>query len=257
MIAFTLVALLSVGAAASFLAGTRVRRMTGVMRVKRSALVSNIEEKVNALPVVQVFGRSRGERARLARQNDSLTASLVSLASARARLRLISAGASSLAAAAALAAGAFEVAAGRVSIGAVVAATSAARHLSGPVRRLGLWHEYWQRGRVSRAKIVDFLIIPGRAQDPPGLPALRVRKGRIEFDGVSVRGSLDGFSAVATPGRVVAVVGPSGAGKSTLLWSVARLVEPDAGRVIVDGQVLADHTRASTFRQVGDRKSVV
>ncbi|GAA0207241.1 ABC transporter ATP-binding protein [Cytobacillus oceanisediminis] len=37
-----------------------------------------------------------------------------------------------------------------------------------------------------------------------------------------------------------AVVGPSGCGKSTMLEMVAGLVRPDSGRVVVDGQDLAD-----------------
>ena len=37
------------------------------------------------------------------------------------------------------------------------------------------------------------------------------------------------------PGRTVAIVGPTGAGKSTLAALLVRLVDPDAGRVLLDG----------------------
>ena len=36
-------------------------------------------------------------------------------------------------------------------------------------------------------------------------------------------------------GRLLAVTGPSGAGKSSLLWAMAGALEPDRGRVLVDG----------------------
>jgi len=47
----------------------------------------------------------------------------------------------------------------------------------------------------------------------------------------------------------VALLGPSGAGKSTLLALVARLYDPDAGRVLVDGRDLRDVTLASLRSQ--------
>jgi ATP-binding cassette subfamily B protein IrtB len=62
---------------------------------------------------------------------------------------------------------------------------------------------------------------------------------RIALEGVTVRHGahtvLDGFDLVLEPGTTTAIVGPSGAGKSTILNLVAGLVEPDAGRVTVDG----------------------
>jgi len=48
--------------------------------------------------------------------------------------------------------------------------------------------------------------------------------------------ALDGVSLSVKAGEMVVVLGPSGAGKSTLLRCVNRLVEPDAGEVVVDGQ---------------------
>ena len=41
-------------------------------------------------------------------------------------------------------------------------------------------------------------------------------------------------------GETLAVLGPNGSGKSTALWVTAGLVQPDAGRVVLDGRVLTD-----------------
>lgn len=51
-------------------------------------------------------------------------------------------------------------------------------------------------------------------------------------------------SAVATPGRMLAVTGPSGAGKTTLLWAMAGLLRPASGTVTVDGAPVRDRDHA-------------
>jgi len=51
-------------------------------------------------------------------------------------------------------------------------------------------------------------------------------------------------SAVAEPGRVLAVTGPSGAGKTTLLSTMAGLLRPEDGTVAVDGEPLRDRDDA-------------
>ena len=55
---------------------------------------------------------------------------------------------------------------------------------------------------------------------------------------------LRDVSVQAVPGRVLAVTGPSGAGKTTLLWSMAGLVKPSAGAVLMDGVALRDRDHA-------------
>jgi sodium transport system ATP-binding protein len=47
--------------------------------------------------------------------------------------------------------------------------------------------------------------------------------------------AVRGMSFRATDGRITAVLGPNGAGKTTTLRIVAALLEPDSGRVVVDG----------------------
>ena len=61
----------------------------------------------------------------------------------------------------------------------------------------------------------------------------------IEIAGVSKRlgghAILEAIDLAIAPGSFVALIGPSGAGKTTLIKIVNRLIEPDSGRITVNG----------------------
>jgi putative ABC transport system ATP-binding protein len=61
---------------------------------------------------------------------------------------------------------------------------------------------------------------------------------------------LRDVSALAVPGRVLAVTGPSGAGKTTLLWTLAGLLRPASGTVTVEGETIKDRDHAVSKRIV-------
>ncbi len=76
------------------------------------------------------------------------------------------------------------------------------------------------------------------------------RGGAIAFEGVSFthpggRRVFDRLSLRIPPGQRVGLVGPSGAGKSTLVSLVQRLDDVQAGRILIDGQPLAEVTQDS------------
>lgn len=71
------------------------------------------------------------------------------------------------------------------------------------------------------------------------------REAIVELDHVSLafdRPILDNVSLVARRGETIVIAGESGTGKSTTLKLILRLLRPDSGRVIVDGEVLNDVT---------------
>ncbi|MCL2483161.1 MAG: ABC transporter ATP-binding protein/permease [Propionibacteriaceae bacterium] len=246
-----LIAMFSLAALASLATGAPMRRATRAMRRRRSLLMGNIDEQINALEIVQLAGRSKGEYSRLSRQNETLVSALIRIVHLRAWLRALTVSAGFLATAAVLAVGIVRVFSGGTTLAIVVAEVAISRFLTGPVRSLGLAHDYWHRGQVSKRKILDFLHSSARPDDADQLPRLKVKYGTIEFVDVCVPAALDGFSATATQGQIVAIVGAPGSGAGTLLEIVARLVDPESGTVRVDEQDLVQTAPWSAGRQVG------
>ncbi|MEX2292970.1 MAG: ABC transporter ATP-binding protein [Acidimicrobiales bacterium] len=71
---------------------------------------------------------------------------------------------------------------------------------------------------------------------------LNTPSGTIEVSGLIKRFGqqqvLDGVDLHVAPERVVALLGPSGCGKTTLLRAIAGLERPDAGTIVVGGDVV-------------------
>lgn len=69
------------------------------------------------------------------------------------------------------------------------------------------------------------------------IEGLRKRYG----EGETAVDALKHVNMHVSPGEVVGLVGPSGSGKSTLLKSLGAVIEPTAGRMTLDEQVIYDN----------------
>ncbi len=55
--------------------------------------------------------------------------------------------------------------------------------------------------------------------------------------------AITNFSLNVKRGERIVILGPSGCGKTTLLRIIAGFIQPDNGKVIIDGQIVADGER--------------
>ncbi|MDX1698303.1 MAG: ABC transporter ATP-binding protein, partial [Thiohalobacterales bacterium] len=239
------------GIALSLLLGKPLLQATRDSRRRRSRLAGNLNEQVASMAVVQVSGQTRREQRRIERQSTRLKRAMILRAGVIGGLRAVTTATTTIATGAALIAGAVLVSHGQATPGTVVAAMSIAGFLMPSLRDLGRVYEYWQGARVSMEKIRQFLDSPVPAASARRAGGLRNAAGHLIFRNITVPGSLAGFTAEAAPGSVVAVTGPNGAGKSTVLSLVARLVDPQRGRVVLDGRDLKRMARDSLRRVVG------
>jgi ABC-type multidrug transport system fused ATPase/permease subunit len=102
---------------------------------------------------------------------------------------------------------------------------------------------------------VFFLMDAASEGDPGGateLPPVRegLRVEHVDFAYAPGGAALRDVDFEARIGEVVALSGPAGAGKTTIASLVPRFVEPDAGRVLIDGHDVAGVTLASLRSQI-------
>jgi ABC-type multidrug transport system fused ATPase/permease subunit len=112
--------------------------------------------------------------------------------------------------------------------------------LIGPMRMLGMALGMAQRAVASGNRMFEILDREPRVASAPGAPPLPEGAGHVRFQGVSLRydgaaPALEDVSLDVPEGQTVALVGPTGSGKTSLVALVARLYDPSAGEVVVDG----------------------
>ncbi len=168
--------------------------------------------------------------------------------------------------------GSREVIGGRITVGQFVAFNAYLTMLSWPVIAFGWVTNMIQRGMASWKRMLQVLETEPAIRDvqPPSAPRTHFRAGSEEpaveryaagpasvvsvssvVEPYSIRGDiefrdlvfsyggrpiLDHISVRIEVGQKVAIVGPTGSGKSTLVSLLARLHEPPAGTVFVDGR---------------------
>lgn len=152
--------------------------------------------------------------------------------------------------------GAWRVATGDLSLGAVQAFVQYSGQFSQPIGQLANASGQFQSGVASAGRIFALLGAPEQEPDPVSPVRPGHGPGRVEFRDVSFRyvperPLITGLSLVVEPGSTVAVVGPTGAGKSTLGNLLLRFYDVDSGRILLDGHDTARMTRHDLRARTG------
>ena len=145
---------------------------------------------------------------------------------------------------------------GRMTPGDLVLVNTYLMQLFRPLDMLGWVYRTIRQGLIDMAEMFRLIDTSVEVQDKPGAPALVVRRPSIVFDNVVFgyepeRTILHGLNFEVPAGANVALVGPSGAGKSTIARLLFRFYDPWQGRIIIDGQDIAEVDQASLRRQIG------
>jgi ATP-binding cassette, subfamily B, bacterial len=151
-----------------------------------------------------------------------------------------------------------------ISIGTVVAFTTLQTRLLFPIQSLLGVQTDVQSSLALFDRIFEYLDLPVDIVESSNPVELRPEEllGEVRLEGVSFRYDAAGSSdeadwtlrdidLVVPAGTRTAVVGETGSGKTTLGYLVARLYEPQEGRVTIDGVDVRDASLASLAATVG------
>ncbi len=144
-----------------------------------------------------------------------------------------------------------------ISIGTVVAFTTLQTRLLFPMQSLLSVGLDVQTSLAMFARIFEYLDLPVDIREREQPVELRHVRGDVAFEGVWFRYDEDApwtladVSAAVPAGTKTAIVGETGSGKTTMAYLVARLYEPERGRVTIDAVDVADMSLESLAAAVG------
>ncbi|MAB78468.1 MAG: hypothetical protein CMJ89_03850 [Planctomycetes bacterium] len=135
--------------------------------------------------------------------------------------------------------GAFRVGPDGMSIGELTYFLSLVRNLLKPIRSASRHATKIAKGTACGERILTILEQSPDVTSEPGAPPVPEKPRTLTFENVDfnyeeAKPALTDFSAHFERGKLAALVGRSGAGKSTAASLAMRLMDPGAGRVLLD-----------------------
>ncbi len=215
-----------------------------------------VEETVSGIRVVKGLGAGEALSARFRDRSDEVLRRALDLARLDAVFNPFLEMLPLVGIAAVLWLGGRSVIAGDLSLGSFVAFNAYVVMLVWPLRVLGQRVTTLQKALAASGRIAEVLEAEPRLREPRHpLELERPPRGDVELVGVRFghegdHAVLDGLDLHVAPGESLALVGPTGSGKSTVAGLLARLYDPEQGRVLLDGLDLRDLRLADVRRSV-------
>lgn len=144
---------------------------------------------------------------------------------------------------------------GEFTPGQAVALILYAMQIRIPIFTISFLVENTQRAVADSRDYFEIMNLHPEITDRPNARRLKVRHGAITFKNVSFaydqKPVLKDISLDIRSDTKVALVGESGEGKTTLTNLLMRLYEPQAGRILIDGQDITEVTQGSLRENIG------
>ncbi|MGN8553026.1 UNVERIFIED_CONTAM: ABC transporter ATP-binding protein/permease [Microbacterium sp. SLM126] len=236
--------------------GPRSQKAFGVQWRKVGRLNARVEESFSGHALVKVFGREEASREAFRVENEELyqasfRAQFLSNIMMPAMMFI-----GNLTYVGIAVFGALMVASGQLRLGDVQAFIQYSQQFTQPLSELGGMAAVVQSGTASAERVFELLDETEEEPDAADAPAPVDGDGTIEFEDVAFSYSADrplihDLSFRVEPGQTVAIVGPTGAGKTTLVNLIMRFYELEGGRILLNGQNIAELTRRDIRAKTG------
>jgi ABC-type multidrug transport system fused ATPase/permease subunit len=234
----------------------RVRPVYRAARRQLGDLSARLADNLNGVRVIQAFAKERQESTELEQVGQQLYEEQVRAVALRNRVFPTIRWVANFGNVLMLGGGVLFIMRGQFTLGGLLAYRGYGRYFYGPIDDLVSINDLLQQAAAAGHRIFEVLDADVAIADAPeSSPLPTPLRGEIRFEHVTFgyepdRPVLHNISLHIRPGERVALLGPSGVGKSTLIALVARLYDPDDGRVLIDGHDLRAVTLASLRSQL-------
>ena len=236
--------------------GPKSQKAFGIQWKKMGALNARVEESFSGHALVKVFGREQDSHEKFKAENEALyqASFKAQFLSGMIMPGMMFIGNLTYVGIAVL--GGLMVAGGQLRLGDVQAFIQYSAQFTQPLSELGGMAAVVQSGTASAERVFDLL--DADEQDPDAATPITPVDGdgtivfeHVAFSYTAEHPLIRDLSFSVKPGQTVAIVGPTGAGKTTLVNLIMRFYELDGGRILLDGQNIADMRRRDVRARTG------
>lgn len=139
-------------------------------------------------------------------------------------------------------------------IGTVVTVILFAKQLSAPLERIANGFGQLEMVKACSKRVYDLLDLPDESRPKKtfqGSVAGNIRFENVDFSYSEDKPLIENLCIDVKKGQNVAIVGPTGAGKTTIVNLLMRFYDLKGGKILIDGQDIAELSRDSTRELFG------
>jgi ATP-binding cassette subfamily B multidrug efflux pump len=236
--------------------GPNSQKAFGIQWRKVGRLNARVEESFSGHALVKVFGREQDALTKFKGENQELyeASFKAQFLSGMMMPAMMFVGNLTYVGIAVL--GGLMVASGQIRLGDVQAFIQYSQQFTQPLSELGGMAAVVQSGTASAERVFEMLDADEQEPDAADAPSPVDGAGTIVFENVQFsytpeRPLIRDLSFSVEPGQTVAIVGPTGAGKTTLVNLIMRFYELNGGRILLDGQNIAELRRKDVRARTG------
>ena len=233
----------------------RIRKIVKESQETLGSMISRVQETYEAESLVKVSNTYDFEEKRFAKVNERI----YSLTLKGIKFNALSTPATQILTLVAIAfvvgVALYQAQKGMLTIGQFVTFLSALLLLRDPIQHLSGLSGTFASISVAARSIFETLDSQAETEGDKELE-IEPGEGGITFENVVVRypgkdePAVRDFNLTVRPGERLAVVGQSGSGKSTLINLLPRFVDPESGRVLIDGEDIRDFRLGSLRKKL-------
>ena len=228
--------------------------LTKRLRERSADLGSFFVDSILGMRVVVSLNARDHEAARFKERNDAFVATMLEVQIASFQTGALPGTILTLATASVFLYGGWQIIEGTMTIGTLVAFMAYHTRLLSPVQNLLSLTSSLASARVSLGRLFELFDSKAEVTEAPDAVSMPPVRDSIRLEGVCLRHDraavLEDVSVEIPAGSVCAILGPSGVGKSTLADLLVRYLDPDQGRIFIDGTDLRRFRLADVREQI-------
>lgn len=232
----------------------KVRRAYKDVRIRAATVTAHVAENVTGVKAVKSFSREKENLKRFERVNTENSRAVMRAVTLSSILNPILMTINIIAAAIIYLYGGYQIQAGALKVGIVVAFIGYTERFFQPINQLSQLYHTMQGAMAGAERIFEILDREPAIQDKPDAIEMPPIEGDVEFRNVTFayrdNPVLKDVSLKVKAGETIALVGPTGAGKTTIISLLARQYEIQEGAILIDGLDIRDVKMASIRSQV-------